>query len=129
MTNREKENLIVKGIEISYKRINEDDYICLTDIARAKNQKEPKDVIKNWMRLRSTIEYLSLWENFYNPIFKGVEIDPLLSETGKNHFTLSPNRWIEDFNSIGMISKKGTIGGTYAHKDIAFKFASWLSPD
>jgi len=79
------------------------------------------------MRLRSTIEYLALWEKFYNSKFKGVEIDPLLSETGKNYFTLSPNRWIEEFDSIGLVSKIGKNGGTYAHKDIAFKFASWIS--
>ena len=119
-----KNNIVVKGIEVSYKRINEEDYICLTDLARYKNEKEPKDVIKNWMRLRSTIEYLALWESFYNDDFKGVEIDPLLGETGKNTFTLSPNRWIDEFCAIGIISKRGIDGGTYAHKDIAFKFAS-----
>ena len=123
----EKENIIVKGIEVGYKKIRKDDYICLTDIARSKNKDEPKDVIKNWMRLRSTIEYLALWETFYNKDFKGVEIDPLLGETGKNVFTLSPNKWMEITNSKGIISKSGKNGGTYAHKDIAFKFASWIS--
>lgn len=102
----EKNNILVKGINVSYKKIRDEDYICLTDIARAKNDKEPKDVVKNWMRLRTTIEYLSLWETFYNPEFKGVEIDPLLGETGKNTFTLSPNRWVEEFNSIGFFQKE-----------------------
>ena len=122
----ENNNIIVKGIEVSYKRINEDDYICLTDIARVKNEKEPKDVIKNQMRLRSPIEYLVLWEQFYNEDFKGVDFDPLLGETGKNTFTLFPSRWIEEYKAIGLKTIALKNGGTYAHKDNAFKFASWI---
>lgn len=121
--------ITVQGKEINYKTINEEDYISLTDIAKAKNPKEPKDVIKNWMRSRATLEYLALWENFYNPKFKGVEIDPLLNQTGKHDFTMSPSRWIEEFNAIGIITKQNRGGGTYAHQDIAFKFASWISSE
>ena len=81
------------------------DYICITDIARQKNAIEPKDVVKNWMRLKNTIEYLGMWEALNNPLFKGVEFDPLLREAGSNAFTLSPSRWIELTGAIGIISK------------------------
>ncbi|MDE6047452.1 MAG: KilA-N domain-containing protein, partial [Anaeroplasmataceae bacterium] len=121
--------VLVKGIYVKYQAVNQEDYICLTDIAKVKNLKEPKDVIKSWMRSRSTLEYLSLWERFYNPNFKGVEIDPLLAETGKNSFTMSPTRWVEEFHAIGIFTKATKNGGTYAHKDIAFKFASWISTE
>ena len=121
--------IIVKGINVNYKKINKEDYISLTDIAKAKNAKEPKDVIKSWMRSRATLEYLILWENFYNPEFKGDEIDPLLNDTGKNDFTMSPTRWVDEFNAKGIITKANRGGGTYAHQDIAFKFASWISAE
>lgn len=104
-----------------------DDYISLTDIARYRNAKEPKDVVKNWMRNRSTIEFLALWETINNSTFKGVEIDPLLFEAGSNSFTMSPTKWIELTNPIGIITKSGRGGGTFAQKDIAFEFASWIS--
>ena len=103
------------------------DYICITDIARQKNPLEPKDVVKNWMRLKNTVEYLGVWEMLNNPHFKGVEFDPLLRDAGSNAFTLSPSRWIEITNAIGLISKTGNNGGTFAQRDIAFKFASWVS--
>lgn len=103
------------------------DYICITDIARQKNPLEPKDVVKNWMRLKNTVEYLGVWEMLNNPHFKGVEFDPLLRDAGSNAFTLSPSRWIELTNAIGIISKTGNNGGTFAQRDIAFKFASWVS--
>jgi hypothetical protein len=106
-----------------------DDYISLTDIARYRNAKEPKDVVKNWMRNRSTIEFLALWETINNPTFKGVEIDPLLFEAGSNSFTMSPTKWIEMTNPIGIITKSGRGGGTFAQKDIAFEFASWISAE
>ena len=99
------------------------DYICITDIARQKNPLEPKDVVKNWMRLKNTVEYLGVWEMLNNPHFKGVEFDPLFREAGSNAFTLSPSRWIEITNAIGLISKTGNNGGTFAQRDIAFKFA------
>lgn len=86
-------------------------------------------MVKNWLRLRSTIEFLGLWEQLYNPNFKGVEFDSFKNESGSNAFTLTPQRWIEKTNAIGIISKSGRGGGTYAHKDIAFEFASWISPE
>ena len=103
------------------------DYICITDIARQKNPVEPKDVVKNWMRVKNTLEYLGLWESLNNPDFNGVEFDPILKEAGSNSFTMSPSRWIELTNAIGIINKLGREGGTYAQRDIAFKFASWVS--
>ena len=106
-----------------------EDYLCLTDLARRKNPYEPKDVVKNWLRLRSTIEFLGLWEQLYNPNFKGVEFDTFKNESGSNAFTLTPQRWIEKTNAIGIVSKSGRGGGTFAHKDIAFEFASWISPE
>ena len=119
--------LIVKGISISMLKIANENYISLTDIARNKNAEEPKDVVKNWMRSRTTIEFLGLWEQLNNPAFKGVEFDPLLFEAGSNSFTLSPSKWIEKTNAKGVISKQGNQGGTFAHEDIAFEFASWVS--
>ena len=119
------------GTEISVMNANnsQDDYLCLTDLARRKNPYEPKDVVKNWLRLRSTIEFLGLWEQLYNPDFKGVEFDTFKNEAGSNAFTLTPQRWIEKTNAIGIVSRSGRGGGTYAHKDIAFEFASWISPE
>lgn len=103
------------------------DYICITDIARQKNPVEPKDVVKNWMRVKNTLEYLGIWEKLNNPGFKGVEFDPLLAEAGSNAFTMSPSRWVEMTGAIGILTKNGAGGGTYAQRDIAFKFASWVS--
>lgn len=107
----------------------DEDYLCLTDLARRKNPHEPKDVVKNWLRLRSTIEFLGLWEQLFNPNFKGVEFDTFKNESGSNAFTLTPQRWIEKTNALGITSKSGRGGGTFAHKDIAFEFASWISPE
>lgn len=121
--------IIVKDTTIRTVKINSTDYICITDIASQKNSIEPKDVVKNWLRLKNTIEYLGLWEMLNNPNFKGVEFDPFLKEAGSNSFTMSPSRWIESTNAIGLISKRGTNGGTYAQRDIAFKFASWISAE
>ncbi|MCK5040051.1 MAG: KilA-N domain-containing protein [Candidatus Aenigmarchaeota archaeon] len=119
----------VKGKEIVIFSQKEEDYISLTDIARYKNPDEPKDAIKNWMRNRSTIEFLGLWEKLNNPDFKGVEFDSFWQQAGSNHFTLSPQKWINTTQSIGLISRSGKLGGTYAHKDIAFEFASWISSE
>lgn len=121
------QSIIVKDTTVRSFVQNGMDYICITDIARQKNALEPKDVVKNWMRLKNTIEYLGVWEMLNNPNFKGVEFDPLLREAGSNAFTLSPSRWIELTNAIGIISKSGNNGGTFAQRDIAFKFASWVS--
>lgn len=120
-------SLVVNEVNIKTLHSNGIDYICITDIAKQKNPSEPKDVVKNWMRSKNTLEYLGLWERLNNPLFKGVEFDPLLLEAGSNSFTMSPTRWIETTNAIGLITKNGNKGGTYAQKDIAFKFASWVS--
>ena len=109
---------------------NEEDYISLTDMARHRNPEFPADVVKNWLRLRSTIEFLGLWERLNNPDFKLVEFDQFKNEAGANAFVMSPQKWIKSTGAIGLISKSGRYGGgTYAHKDIAFEFASWLSPE
>ena len=122
-----KQVLSVKGFSINILKFENVNYISLTDIARNKNANEPKDVVKNWMRSRSTIEFIGLWEQLNNPDFKGVEIDPFLFEAGSNSFTLSPSKWIEVTNAKGIISRQGNNGGTFAHQDIAFEFASWVS--
>ena len=119
--------LVVKDTTIRTLTKNGVDYICITDIARQKNPVEPKDVVKNWMRVKNTLEYLGLWESLNNPAFKGVEFDPILKEAGSNSFTMSPSRWVELTGAIGIINKLGREGGTYAQRDIAFKFASWAS--
>ena len=122
-------NINVDELAIMVKEINQTDYLSLTDIARYSNPDEPKDVIKNWLRLRSTIEFLGLWERLNNPNFKGVEFDSFKNNAGSNSFTLSPQRWITSTDAIGIISKSGRYGGTFAHTDIAFEFASWISPE
>lgn len=124
-----KNEVIVQGLNIGYRGIDKETYISLTDIARMKNSIAPADVVKNWFRTRSAIEYMGLWEKFYNPDIKLVEIDQLLNVCGQNAFTLSPQQWIEKVNAVGVVSKSGKGGGTYAHQDIAFKFASWISTE
>ncbi len=125
-----KATINAKGTEITVlSKGDENDFISLTDIARYKNPDEPKDVVKNWMRSRSTIEFLGLWEQLNNPDFKGVEFDSFIHEAGSNAFTLSPQKWIAATNAVGMLSRSGRYGGTFAHKDIAFEFASWVSAE
>ncbi len=121
------QKMMVHSVNIRVMKINGMDYVCITDIAKHKNPLEPKDVVKNWLRSKNTLEYLGLWEMLNNPEFKGVEFDPLLRDAGSHAFTMSPSRWIETTNAIGLFSKNGTTGGTYAQRDIAFKFASWVS--
>ena len=123
------EQIEVKGLSVNITGIEDNDYISQTDLSRIKNSKEPKDVVKNWMRSRSTLEFLGLWEKMNNPEFKGVDFEPLLSETGKNSFTMSPTRWVSEFNAIGIKTKPTKNGGTFAHRDIALEFASWISPE
>ena len=117
----------VKGIEIGFLQSDQTDYICITDIARFKNPDAPADVIKNWLRSKNTIELLGLWEKLHNPDFKLVEFDQFKNEAGYNHFVLSPKKWIEHTKAVGLQSKSGRYGGTYAHVDIALEFASWVS--
>jgi hypothetical protein len=119
----------IQGKEISIISKAEQDYISLTDIAKYKSADAPADVVKNWLRSRSNIEFLGLWEKLNNPGFKLVEFDQFKNEAGANYFVLSPQKWIESTNAVGLISKSGRYGGTYAHKDIAFEFASWVSPE
>ncbi len=124
-----KKEIIVNGLKVSFKKDKGESYISLTDIARKKNPIESKDVVKNWMRSKSTIEFLGLWEKLNNPFFKGVEFDSLLNESGSNAFTLSPSRWINSTSAIGLISTIGKNGGTFAHSEIALEFASWVSTE
>ena len=118
--------ITVKDTSVTIISVNENDYINLTDIAKYKSN-DPTAVIGNWLRYRNTIEYLGIWESLYNPNFKPLEFEGFKKEAGLNAFTLSPTKWINTTNAIGIISKSGRYGGTYAHKDIAFKFASWIS--
>ena len=118
--------ITVQDTNVTVISVNEDDYISLTDIAKHKSE-DPTAVIGNWMRNRNTIEYLGIWESLYNPQFNPLEFEGFKREAGLNAFTLSPQKWINATNAIGIISKSGRYGGTYAHKDIAFKFASWIS--
>lgn len=116
----------VKNTQISVIKFDEADYISITDIAKYKSD-EPNAVIQNWMRNRNTIEYLGIWETLYNPDFKPLEFEGFRKEAGLNAFTLSPSKWVDFTNAKGILVKSGRYGGTYAHKDIAFKFASWIS--
>ena len=124
-----KDSIHAKGTEIRVISSGDDnDCISITDIAKYKSD-APDDVIKNWMRNRDTIEFLGLWEQLNNPEFKPVEFDGFRNAAGANAFTMSPKKWIEGTNAIGIISKSGRYGGTFAHKDIAFEFASWISAE
>lgn len=125
-----KDTINANGAEISVISTGTDnDYISLTDIAKFKNPDEAFMVINNWMRSRSTIEFLGLWEQLNNPDFNPIDFERFKNESGSNAFTLSPQKWIKSTNAIGIRSKSGRYGGTFAHKDIAFEFASWVSPE
>lgn len=122
-----KDTIHAAGVDIGiYTQDFENEFISLTDIARYKSD-DPAAVIQNWMRNRDVIEFLGLWERLHNPDFKPLEFEGFRKEAGLNAFTLSPQKWIETTCAIGLISKSGRYGGTFAHKDIAFKFASWIS--
>lgn len=130
MSKIKKETIEAKGFTIQvYTEDFKNDYVSLTDIARYKNKEEPNVVVANWMRNYSTIEYLGIWERLNNPNFKPVEFEGFLKEAGSNAFTLSPKKWSEITNAIGLLVKSGRGGGTYAHKDIAFKFSAWISAE
>jgi len=119
----------VKDSKIGILRIDNIDYISLTDMAKLKNSDAPADVIKIWMRTRTTLNFLGLWEKLYNVNFKLVSFNQFKKEFGLNHFTMSPKKWIANTDAIGLISKSGKYGGgTFAHPDIAFEFASWIDP-
>ncbi len=112
---------------VRVQRIAQEDFISLTDIAKFKNADDPRFVIQNWMRSRSSIEFLGIWEILYNPDFNRVEFDTVKNQSGSNAFVMTPSKWIELTGATGIQSKAGRYGGTYAHKDIAFEFASWVS--
>lgn len=125
-----KDTLHAKGIEIGiYTTDFESEFISLTDIAKYRNEDEPRYVIQNWMRNRNTIEFLGVWEELHNPDFNRVQFEAVKSEAGLNRFVMTPTKWISQMNAIGIASKAGRYGGTYAHSDIAMAFASWISPE
>ena len=124
-----KETITVQGNEIAIISRGQKDYISLTDIAKYRNKEDPFSIINNWMRSRSTIEFMGLWEKLSNLDFKPIEFERFRNKAGSNYFVLSPQKWIESTGAIGIISKSGRYGGTYAHKDIAFEFASWISSE
>jgi len=117
----------VKGLNVTIYKENKIDFISLTDIARYKDAKRTDYIIQNWLRNRNTIELLGFWEIINNPNFKPLEFEGFKNKAGLNSFVLTSKQWIENTNAIGLISKQGRYGGTYAHKDIAFEFASWIS--
>lgn len=122
-----KHEIIVKDVAIKTMTKDGVDYICITDIARQKNAVDPNAVIGNWMRNRNTVEFLGIWETLHNPCFNPLEFEGFRREAGLNAFTLSPTRWIEATDAIGIVSQAGRYGGTFAQTDIAFEFASWIS--
>ena len=126
-----KEVLHAKGIDISiYTEDFHNEYISLTDIAKYRNEDDPRFVIQNWMRNRNTVEFLGVWESLHNPEFNRVQFEAVKSEAGLNRFVMTPSKWIEQMNAIGMTTKAGRYGGgTYAHSDIAMSFATWISPE
>lgn len=124
-----KTEITVINNKVRILRVNGNDYISLTDLAKYANPEEPKIPIHTWMRNKNVVSFLGLWEKIHNQNFKGIEFTTFENEAGKNSFYLSPQKWIKETNSIGIISKSGNNGGTYAHSDIALEFASWLSPE
>ena len=127
MSKFKKSALEVQGITVALLSTKDSNYISLTDIARYRELASPDDSIRNWLRNRNTVEFLDLWEQLHNPSFNPVESDGIKMQVGLNSFSLSVKQWIEKTGAIGISSKAGRYGGTYAHADIAFEFASWLS--
>ena len=124
-----KAQIVVKDQIINVIRSDDKEFISLTDLARYADEDDPRYPIQNWMRNKDVISYLGLWESIHNENFKGVEFDAFKNDAGSNKFKISPQKWIRETNAIGMISKSGNNGGTYARSDIALEFASWLSPE
>lgn len=127
MSKSRKATVTVKGTSVTVMAHQEQDYISLTDIARHKNSGMTDDLIRNWLRNRNTIEFLGIWESLNNPGFNPVEFDGFRKSAGLNSFALTPRQWIDKTGAIGILSKPGRYGGTFAHKDIAFEFATWIS--
>ena len=125
-----KDTIHAKGIDISIYTTNfENEFISLTDIAKYRNEDDPRFVIQNWMRNRNTIEFLGVWEELHNPNFNRVQFEAVRNEAGLNRFVMTPTKWIAQMSAIGIVSKAGRYGGTYAHSDIAMSFATWISPE
>lgn len=130
MAKVKSDTLHVKGIDVGiYTEDYRNEYISLTDIARYRNSDDPRFAIQNWMRNRNTIEFLGLWESLHNPNFNRVQFDTFRTEAGLNRFVMTPSKWVEHTAAIGIVSKAGRYGGTYAHSDIAMEFASWISAE
>jgi hypothetical protein len=121
--------ITVENFKIVLYSKNKEEYISLTDMARYKDVERTDYIIQNWLRTRNALDFCGLWEQLNNPDFKRIEFDAFRNESGANSFSLTPQKWIETTNAIGIISKSGRYGGTFAHKDIAFEFASWISPE
>lgn len=131
MANKQiKETIHANGIDISvYSEDFKNDYISLTDIAKKREGEYPGYIIQNWMRSKSTVAFIGLWEILHNSDFNCIEFEAIKNEAGANSFVLTPKRWTETTNAIGIVTKGGRYAATYAHKDIAFEFASWISPE
>jgi len=127
MKQGKKSVIEVQGAAITILNQREQDFICLTDIARFKNPERSDDLVRNWLRNRNTVEFLGVWERLNNPSFNSVEFDGIRMQAGLNSFVLTPKQWIEKTGAVGIVSSTGRYGGTFAHKDIAFEFASWIS--
>ena len=120
----------VKGIDIRFKKINQDEYISLTDIAKYKNPTDPRFTVYNWLRNKETLRFLCVWEELNNPDFNRIEFDTVTKDAGTNAFMITPSQWIEKLNAIGLTVSAGRYNsGVYAHQDIAFEFASWISAE
>lgn len=127
---KKSSKIIVKDIVITFISKEGSDYLSLTDMAKSKNAEFPADVVKNWLKTRFTIDFMGIWEQMHNPNFNMVEFDQFKNQAGVNSFVLSPEKWIKSTGAVGIRSKSGRYGGgTFAHKDIAFEFASWISPE
>ena len=129
MAKGNNKRIIVRGAEVIFYKDNMGEFISLTDIARYRDSDRSDYILQNWLRNRSTIEFIGLWEKFHNPGFNSIEFDGIKIMAGSNRFSLTPKRWIAETNAKGIVSKAGRYGGTFAHKDIAFEFASWLSTE
>lgn len=129
MVAKKSTQIQVQGIDIRLSLIRGEDYISLTDLARFKNEDRTDHVIQNWMRNRNTVEFLGLWETIHNPDFNPIEFEGFRLESGLNSFVLTPKKWNESTGAIGIVSRSGRYGGTYAHQDIAFEFGAWLNPE
>lgn len=122
--------VVVNGIDIRYKKINKEDYISLTDIAKYKNPADPRFTVYNWLRSKETLRFLAVWEELHNPNFNRVEFDTVTKDAGTHAFMITPSQWIDKLNGIGLTVSAGKYNsGIYAHQDIAFEFASWVSAE